>query len=110
MELQRYIDWSGEVAEQHGWDESPVPFPETIALIHSELSEALEHHRDGRNAIEVFHTDDGMKPDGVPIEMADVLIRIFHWASVNNVDLDYALEKKMRYNETRPYRHGGKRI
>jgi hypothetical protein len=49
------------------------------------------------------------KPEGVPIELADALIRIFDHAGKYGIDLVAALDIKMAYNDTRPYRHGGKK-
>lgn len=44
MAVQREIF---ETAEQSGWHEHDRELPEAIALMHSELSEALEAYRDG---------------------------------------------------------------
>ena len=48
------------------------------------------------------------KPEGFPIELADILIRVFDLAEAWDIDLEAALQEKMAYNETRAYRHGGK--
>jgi NTP pyrophosphatase (non-canonical NTP hydrolase) len=42
-------------------------------------------------------------------ELADVLIRIFDYAEQQQLNLKGALLAKMAFNETREYRHGGKR-
>lgn len=103
-----------------GWWEDDRPFTEIIALIHSEVSEALEEYRNGHEPNEVYasHKDaqacsppcaPGLKPEGVPIELADVIIRILDYAGYTGMDIDSAVERKMAYNATRPHRHGGKR-
>lgn len=106
-------DLGDEILENNvakGWVVPGVErnFGEQMALITSEVSEAYEHHRDGRGDTEVFYTEEG-KPDGVPIEMADVIIRILGFCAEREIDIDGAVRVKMAFNKTRPYRHGGKK-
>ncbi|KZE79462.1 hypothetical protein AV654_17640 [Paenibacillus elgii] len=91
-----------------GWYEEPRTFGEMIALMHSELSEALEDHRDGRDFREIYY--EGEKPCGIPIELADTVIRIFDTCGYLGIDLEAAIREKMAYNATRPQRHGGKKL
>lgn len=102
------IDISHQTAVAKGWWDNPDSFGDKIALMHSELSEAFEHYRRGHGINEIFYEDG--KPDGIPIELADVVIRMADFCGKFGIDLDKAIRLKMRYNMTRPYRHGGKKL
>ncbi|MGD9678405.1 MAG: hypothetical protein AB7V16_08690 [Vulcanibacillus sp.] len=106
--IKTLIKESHETAINKGWYEEPLSFGERIALVHTELAEALEEYRDGRGIREIYY--EGEKPCGIPIELADVLLRVFSICGSLDVDLETALKVKMAYNKTRPYKHGGKRL
>jgi len=127
-----------ENAVEHGWWDEKRSFPEILALIHSEVSEALEEYRNGHGFTEIYFSENkcaesgGLcvpdaadecpndptvcgayrqgKPEGIPIELADVIIRILDWFGKENIDADMMIRLKMKYNKTRPYRHGGKAL
>ena len=90
-------------AVQKGWWESKRNEAELIALMHSELSEALEAIREG-------NPSDNKIPEfsGVEAELADVIIRIMDMAEANNYRVAEAIIEKVNYNTTREYRHGKK--
>jgi hypothetical protein len=50
------------------------------------------------------------KTEGEAIELADAVIRIMDYFEAMGWDLEEAIRIKSAYNETRPYRHGGKTI
>lgn len=185
MNLNNLIKESYEIAKEKGWHDKLVSFAEYIANIHAELSEAWEEWRNNRGLDEIYYECnkseeercnidlecqccDFSKPSGIPIELADVVIRIcdmfgecekkgFNFDEVipafiksnpieftdfsqfinqchkviskgtlcslkaiiikieeyckhNYIDLEQAIELKMAYNKTRPYRHGNKRV
>lgn len=72
-----------------------------IALIHSELSEALEADRKG------IETDDKIPEfTGMEAELADTIIRILDLAGRHNLRLGEAIIAKMHFNLSRPPKHG----
>lgn len=84
---------------------------EKLALIHSEVSEALE---DLRGAIHPCNlndwtaTDGNGKPVGFASELADIHIRVWNLEAILGIDSEDSLRRKMDYNDTREYKHGGK--
>lgn len=147
--------WSGVNSRNHGFHDSwPVRPPvdlaphedaefkrqlqlaitEKLALIHSEISEALEELRKGHDPLKTYYTKtvkgefgehvyfhddqqfekvDGvdrplLKPEGFMVELADAVIRIGDLAFLLGGDLEAAVKEKADYNWTRPYKHGKK--
>lgn len=67
----------------HGWWDEPRSYDDVIVLFHSELSEALEEYRAKRPMIYAGH--DG-KPEGIAVELADYIIRVYDWFGQTNTD------------------------
>lgn len=111
MNIETLIKESHDTATEKGWWDSPDRnIPELLALIHSEVSEALEAYRDvGIEQLDkVWYENSDTKPEGFVIELADVLIRIADLCGEFKLDMESALTEKMTFNKTRPYRHGNK--
>lgn len=68
---------------------------ELIALIHSEISEALEGERKDLMDDHLPHRK------MVEVELVDALIRIFDYAGAFKLDLQGAFDEKMEYNKHR---------
>lgn len=111
MEINDYVKEAYETSKSKGWYDNGGHTPaEAIALMHSELSEALESLREGWDPATLYFVGDDAKPTGPASEFADVLIRIFDFCGHHGVDLQSAVEIKMAYNKTREYRHGNKKL
>ena len=118
MDLKEFQKEVHQVAIDHGWWETERNIAEQIALMHSELSEALEEWRTGRDITSTYFAevqdssvDSGkkfLKPEGFSVELADCIIRILDTAESYGIDLSSVLIAKNEYNKTRSYKHGGK--
>ena len=112
MTIDELVNRAYENSRAHGFHEGETVPPDgntcavKLALIHSEVSEALEDAREGK--FEADYRDDG-KPLGYFSELADIIIRTADHAGQfpGGVErLEKALLEKMAFNEGRPHKHG----
>lgn len=108
-------------AKSKGFYDEPKNTGEMLALIHSEVSEALEADRKDSyctanlNVLGGWVHDDDFqveykaKAKGTfEEEMADIVIRVFDMCGYKGIDLQAHVEMKMRFNALREHKHGKK--
>ena len=107
-----------ERAKQKGFWDDKREIGTLLMLVVSELSEALEADR--KNMHCDFDTFDKMNRNDIQFnqafyanikdsfedEIADTFIRLFDLVGFLGIDIDRQIELKMKYNESRPHKHG----
>lgn len=111
-----------------GFYDSEKNIAEMLALIHSEVSEALECDRKGKFVDKISENidlvndeivrDDEIRcwkqefevriKDTFEDELADIMIRVMDLAAFKNIDLENHIKAKVRYNTLRQHKHGKK--
>lgn len=94
-------------ALEHGWDVKDTDEDKglKIALMHAELSEALEALRLGNPQSEKIPEFTNLEE-----ELADVVLRIMNFSGQLKLRVAEAIVAKDKYNSKREYKHGGKRF
>src|ERR1039458_1324369 len=84
---------AAKIASEHGFKETDLSTK--LLLMVGEVAEGFEEIRAGRAVDEVYEKEG--KPEGLPIELADVIIRILSFADAHNIDMEEMVSMKMTY-------------
>lgn len=100
MTIKEMQEESHRKSIESGWygdrkEDNAYVIPALMALIHSEISEALEGHRKDLMDDKLPHRK------MVEVELADAIIRIGDLAEYMGLDLQGAIEEKWAYNAKR---------
>ncbi len=123
-------------AKEKGFYDEPSNVPTLLCLIHAEVSEACEADRRGRYAdldsfnqclstSRIINKDPTYKGEITPErayevnfnrfikgtfeeEITDIIIRVLDLCAFKGIDIESHIKAKMRYNSSRPYKHGKK--
>lgn len=106
---------------QAGFTDSNIT--QRLMLVHSEITEAFEAFREGKMAdIELFNYNqeehgvdwklafEAEIKDSMEDEIADAIIRLLAFCSENNIDIEFHINEKMKYNALRGFKYGGKKF
>lgn len=115
--LRELSERAHDNSDAHGfWSDLPslagqeearaIYYGNKLMLIVGEVSEAHEELRKNPDPTHVYHRPGDLKPEGLPYELADVLIRVFDLAGHLDLPLDELVAAKMAFNESRPHKHG----
>lgn len=117
MTLNKLRDQIHEWACRKGWWPKKPNIGEKLMLVVTELAEAMEDYRRG-SSVTYFDPNEWVvddkgkrmfKPCGFASEIADTFIRLLDLCGHLGIDIEREIALKMKYNEHRAHRHGGKR-
>jgi len=112
MDLNKYAEYVYNVAKNKGFHKNDI-FGNFVANIHGECSELWEAYRKDKlnelcDKYELMRQHNIEPLTCIEEELADIIIRSLDIAHTYNIDIEKAIKNKMKYNETREYRHGNK--
>jgi NTP pyrophosphatase (non-canonical NTP hydrolase) len=90
--------WYSYTLEVEGIKFKNLSLPQVCVLLECETDE-----------VHVLLSEAGVegKPEGVPSELADLIIRVLDYSEEHGINLLHHIIEKMAYNDTREVRHGG---
>lgn len=106
MDIKQTAIESYNTAVEKGQFNKDSDIIQQLALVHCEVSEATEYCRIPDLPYQISYKDEKGKLHGVPIELADIILRTLHIAEHWSINIEEAIKAKMEYNKTRPYKHG----
>ena len=100
--LNNLVTESYTIAKEHGWHDEERSVSALTLLMQSEVAEIIEEYRKHKGITEIWyevhHDTDGChytttgkpgdKPCGIPVEIADLVIRIADYCGKYNIDLE----------------------
>lgn len=119
MNLDNFNKIAAEIHKgnvDRGFYDEPKQIGTQLMLVVSELAEALEADRKGQHAnLEEYYKKpfsperfkEFMK-DSFEDEIADTFIRLFDLVGWLDIDIESHIYSKLKYNASRPYKHGKK--
>ena len=96
--IAKYIKRCGESANKKGWKITWEHYPEYLLATIDELMDSFEKG----------WRDDNIKK--ASFEIGDCFVRLFHICHDLDIPIEEILEKIMKNNEKRKFKHGHKRI
>ncbi len=84
-------------------------FLRALMMVCEELGEACADYRRNKPLDGIAYGSDG-KPEGVPVEIGDAIVRLCAIAAKYDMPLPRAIQEKMAFNKLRGHRFGGKKV